>query len=114
VLITDSTAATGMPDGHYKLGAFEFEVTGGKCVANGVLAGSVLTLDRALTNVMQFAGWELSQAIPTATANPARVAGLQGRGEIKAGAVADLVVLGPDGRVRNTILSGRIRDFGGA
>jgi N-acetylglucosamine-6-phosphate deacetylase len=107
VLITDSTAATGMPDGHYKLGAFEFEVTDGKCVANGVLAGSVLTLDRALTNAMKFGGWDLAEALPTVTANPARVAGLQGRGEIKAGAPADLVVLSPEGHVRSTILSGR-------
>jgi N-acetylglucosamine-6-phosphate deacetylase len=112
VLITDSTAATGMPDGHYKLGAFEFEVTGGRCVANGVLAGSVLTLDRAVTNIMQFAGWDLSQALRTATTNPARAAGLQGRGEISVGGPADLVVLSPEGQVRATILSGRVMQAG--
>jgi N-acetylglucosamine-6-phosphate deacetylase len=112
VLITDSTAATGMPDGHYKLGGFEFEVSKGRCVANGVLAGSVLTLDRALTNAMQFAGWDLSQALRTATANPARVAGLQGRGELSAGGPADLVVLSPEGQVRTTILSGRVMQAG--
>src|SRR5262249_52719958 len=48
VLITDSTAATGMPEGHYSMGDFEFDVKDGKCVANGVLAGSVLTLDQAV------------------------------------------------------------------
>jgi N-acetylglucosamine-6-phosphate deacetylase len=108
VLITDSTAATGMPDGHYKLGGFEFEVTNGRCVANGVLAGSVLTLDRALINIMQFAGWDLPKALRTATTNPARVAGLQDIGEIKAGGRADLVVLSPKGQVRTTILAGRV------
>ena len=108
VLITDSTAATGMPDGHYRLGDFEFDVTDGRCVANGVLAGSVLTLDRAVINIMQFAGWSLSQAIRTATANPARTAALEGRGEITPGGPADLVVLSPKGEVRTTILSGRV------
>src|SRR5204863_9386053 len=48
VLISDATAAAGMPEGRYPMGAFEFEVKDGRCLANGVLAGSVLTLDRAM------------------------------------------------------------------
>src|SRR5712692_4035912 len=106
VLITDATAATGMPDGRYRLGSFEVEVKNGKCLADGKLAGSVLTMDRAVRNVMRFAQWEMQQAVCLATLNPARVAGLAGRGELKAGAQADLVVLGPDGEVRNTIIRG--------
>lgn len=108
VLITDSTAATGMPDGHYKMGAFEFEVKDGKCMANGVLAGSVLTLDRAVRNVMQFAEWDLQRALRPASMNPARVVGLDGRGVVKAGAIADLVVLSPQGEVRTAIVGGQI------
>jgi len=108
VLITDSTAATGMPAGHYKMGAFEFEVKDGKCMANGVLAGSVLTLDRAVRNVMQFAEWDLQRALRPASMNPARVVGLDGRGVVKAGAIADLVVLSPQGEVRTAIVGGLI------
>jgi N-acetylglucosamine-6-phosphate deacetylase len=106
VLITDAIAATGMPDGRYRLGSFEVEARDGKCLVDGKLAGSVLTMDRAVRNVMQFAQLELQQALRLATLNPARVAGLAGRGELKAGAVADFVVLSPSGEVRNTIIRG--------
>ncbi|HEY7096954.1 MAG TPA: N-acetylglucosamine-6-phosphate deacetylase [Terriglobales bacterium] len=108
VLITDSTAATGMPEGHYSMGDFEFDVKDGKCMANGVLAGSVLTLDQAVRNCMQFAGWNLQNALTAATTNPARVARLQNRGSLMAGAVADLVVMDSAGRVLKAIVSGQI------
>ena len=68
VLITDATAATGMPDGRYRLGSLEVEVKDGRCMAGGKLAGSVLTMDRAVRNVMQFAQWDLQQAVRLATA----------------------------------------------
>ncbi len=106
VLITDATAATGMPEGRYRLGSFEVEVKDGRCLLDGKLAGSVLTMDRAVRNVMAFAHWDLQQAIRLATLNPARVAGLNGQGELKAGARADLVVLSPRGEVRHTIIGG--------
>jgi N-acetylglucosamine-6-phosphate deacetylase len=106
VLITDATAATGMPDGRYRLGSLEVEVKDGKCMAGGKLAGSVLTLDRAVRNVMRFAQWDLQQTIRLATVNPARVAGLEDAGSIKAGSSADLVVLSPSGDVRKTIIGG--------
>jgi N-acetylglucosamine-6-phosphate deacetylase len=106
VLITDAIAATGMPDGRYRLGSFDVEARDGKCLVDGKLAGSVLTLDHAVRNVMQFARFELQQALRLATLNPARVAGLAGRGELKAGAVADFVVLSPSGEVKKTIIRG--------
>ena len=59
MLITDAISATGMPDGRYRLGTFEVEVKNGRCLVDGKLAGSVLTMDRAVRNVMQFAHWEL-------------------------------------------------------
>ena len=53
ILVSDGTAATGMPDGNYRLGTFEVKVTGGVCRgADGKLAGSTLTLDRALRNMV--------------------------------------------------------------
>jgi N-acetylglucosamine-6-phosphate deacetylase len=108
VLITDATAATGMPDGHYRLGPIEVEVKAGRCTAGGKLAGSVLTMDRALRNAMQFAGWDLPSALRLATLNPARVAGLEGRGSLAPGCQADLVVLAPTGEVQATIQAGEV------
>jgi N-acetylglucosamine-6-phosphate deacetylase len=106
VLITDATAATGMPDGRYRLGSLEVEVKDGRCMAGGKLAGSVLTTDRAVRNVMQFAHWDLQQAVRLATVNPARVAGIKNGGSIQVGAPADVVVLSPSGEVRNTMVRG--------
>ena len=103
VLITDAISATGMGDGRYRLGSFEVQVEGQRCLHDGKLAGSVLTLDCALHNAMQFAGWQLHEAIRLATLNPARVAGVATRmeagktvpwkGALEAGADADIVVL---------------------
>ena len=77
VLITDAMSATGMPDGRYQLGPIEVDVKDGKGTANGSLAGSVLTMDRAVRNVTQFSNWSLRDAVRAATLNPARAAGLR-------------------------------------
>lgn len=106
VLITDATSATGMPDGRYRLGSFEVEVRDGKCMANGRLAGSVLTMDRAVRNLARFAGWKLPQALAAASQNPARVARLTNKGVLSPGADADFVVLNCEGEVRRTFIGG--------
>jgi N-acetylglucosamine-6-phosphate deacetylase len=94
VLVSDGTAATGMPDGRYRLGTFEVSVSGGVCQnAEGKLAGSTLTLDRAVRH-MAGLGIPLAEAVRMATWNPARVLGIEGRkGTLAAGADADLVLL---------------------
>src|SRR5450755_1398418 len=79
VLITDAISATGMPDGRYQLGPIEVDVKDGKCTSNGSLAGSVLTMDRAVRNVTQFSNWTLRDAVQAATLNPARAVGLSDR-----------------------------------
>jgi len=107
VLITDATAAAGMPDGTYQLGPIQVEVKDGKCTMDGKLAGSVLTMDRAVRNVTKFAGWSLQDAVRAATLNPARAVGLTQHGQIVAGAEANFVVLSPDGEVRKTMVRGR-------
>lgn len=107
VLITDATAATGMPDGRYRLGSLEVEVKNGKCTRDGHLAGSVLTMDRAIRNVMKYGDWSLSHALRAATFNPARAVNLTQVGRLEAGARADLVVLSPNGEVRKTIIGGK-------
>ena len=65
-----------MPDGRYQLGPIEVDVKDGKCTANGSLAGSVLTMDRAVRNVTQFSDWTLRDAVRAATLNPARAVGM--------------------------------------
>lgn len=108
VLITDSISATGMPEGRYRLGGFEVEVKGNECTSDGKLAGSVLRLDQAVRNVMQFAGWKLQETIQLASANPAAVIGEKRKGVIAAGADADIIILGPAGEVQKTIIAGTI------
>jgi N-acetylglucosamine-6-phosphate deacetylase len=106
VLITDATAAAGMPDGTYRLGPIQVEVKNGRCTSDGKLAGSVLTMDRAVRNVVQFANWSLQDAVSAATLNPTRAVGLAHHGRLTPGAEANLVVLGPDGEVKRTIVRG--------
>jgi N-acetylglucosamine-6-phosphate deacetylase len=106
VLITDATAATGMPDGRYHLGSLEVEVKDGRCMADGKLAGSVLTMDEAVRNLARFAGWTLSQAVTAGSRNPARVAGFANKGILAAGADADFVVLNAVGEVLKTFVGG--------
>jgi N-acetylglucosamine-6-phosphate deacetylase len=108
VLITDAISAAGMPEGRYRLGSFEVEVRGNKCTRGDTLAGSVLRLDQAVRNVMQFAGWKLEEAVQLASANPAAVIGEKSRGVLAAGADADLVVLSPRGEVEKTIIAGKM------
>lgn len=98
VLVSDGTSATGMPDGRYRLGTFEVTVSGGVCRnAEGKLAGSTLTLDRAVRH-MAGLGIPIAEAVRMATWNPARVLGIEGRkGTLAAGADADLALL--DGKL---------------
>jgi N-acetylglucosamine-6-phosphate deacetylase len=94
VLVSDGISATGMPDGRYRLGTFEVNVAGGVARnSDGKLAGSTLTLDRALRHMMAL-GIPLGEALPMLTANPARLLGLERRkGNLIPGADADLVLL---------------------
>jgi N-acetylglucosamine-6-phosphate deacetylase len=106
VLITDATAAAGMPDGTYQLGPMQVEVKDGKCTMDGKLAGSVLTMDGAVRNVAKFSSWSLRDAVCAATLNPSCAAGLAQHGRIAPGAEANIVILSPSGEVRKTIIRG--------
>lgn len=108
VLITDAISATGMPEGRYQLGPIEVEVKDGKCTANGSLAGSVLTMDRAVRNVTKFSEWTLRDAVRAATLNPATAVGMaDARGTLKPGTSADFTVVNSKGEVLRTIVAGR-------
>ena len=94
-LITDALAAAGAADGHYPLGTLDVTVSGGiaRVTETGALAGSTLTLARALRVAVADAGWSPADALTAATATPARALGLTDRGALVAGARADLVLL---------------------
>jgi N-acetylglucosamine-6-phosphate deacetylase len=108
VLITDAISAAGMPEGRYRLGPLDVEVRGNRCEYQGKLAGSVLTLDQAVRNVMSFAQWNLQDAIRLATCNPANLLGETARGVLAPGGAADMVALAADGTVRQTIVAGEV------
>jgi N-acetylglucosamine-6-phosphate deacetylase len=93
-LVSDGLSATGMPDGKYTLGGFEVTVTGGVCRnAEGTLAGSTLTLDRALRNIVAL-GTPLPDAVRMLTLNPATLLGIEfKKGSLRAGADADILLL---------------------
>lgn len=107
VLVSDGTAATGMPDGKYRLGNFDVQVTGGVVRnAEGKLAGSALTLDRALRNIVAL-GVQLDEAVRMLTLYPARLLGLEARkGVLAPGADADLVLLDADLKITRVITRG--------
>jgi N-acetylglucosamine-6-phosphate deacetylase len=106
VLITDAISATGMPEGRYRLGSLEVDVRDGKCMTGGKLAGSILTMDRAVRNLAKFAEWELPQAMAAASRNPALAARIPNKGNIAAGADADFIVLNAAGEVLRTFVGG--------
>jgi N-acetylglucosamine-6-phosphate deacetylase len=106
VLITDAISATGMPEGRYRLGSFEVDVHDGKCMVDGKLAGSVLTMDRAVRNLTRFAEWDLPRAVAAASQNPARVARIANKGVLAVGGDADFVVLNSEGAVLRTFVGG--------
>jgi len=94
ILVSDGISATGMPDGKYILGTFEVTVSGGVCRnSEGKLAGSTLTLDRALRNIVNL-GVPLTDALRMLTLNPATLLGIEfKKGSLRPGADADILLL---------------------
>jgi N-acetylglucosamine-6-phosphate deacetylase len=112
ILVTDAMSATGMPDGEYQLGGveggFSVQVANGRATVAGVLAGSVLTLDRALVNFIEFTGAPLDQALRLLTANPAAMTGLGDQaGSLAVGQPANLVAVDAAGGLVASIRCGQ-------
>ena len=114
ILITDGISATGMPDGDYLLGGLEVTVAAGRCLLKSdlaagkeTLAGSVLTMDRAVATLQAITGAELAPAVDAASRNPARMLGMSGLAEIAVGKPANVNIFGAGGRLERTILQGR-------
>jgi N-acetylglucosamine-6-phosphate deacetylase len=107
ILVTDAMSATGMPEGEYQLGGFPVQVAGGKAMVNGVLAGSVLTLDRALENFLKFTGATVEQGLRLMTVNPAEMTGFKdGTGTLAVGGSADFVAVDATGKLVGSVVGG--------
>src|SRR5919106_1272104 len=105
--ITDAVAATGMPPSEYRLGQhLIFKHEDAVRLADGTLAGSVLTMDQALRNLLHL-GLSLDQAARRCATLPADYLGLEGRGRLVPGAVADVVVVDRAGRLEAVFAEGR-------
>lgn len=112
-VVTDAMAALGMPPGRYQIADHEVFVTEDERgvnvarLASGTLAGSVLSMDEALRRLIRYAGCSLSQALATITSTPAELLGIgHERGQLRAGAWADLVFLTPTIEVVRTMIAG--------
>lgn len=110
ILITDAIRAAGLADGDYELGGQIVTVQDGIArTAEGSLAGSTLTMDAALRNVIRYTGLSLNEALQMATSTPAEAMGWGGRkGVLAPGADADLILLDADLNVRLTMVGGQI------
>jgi len=106
--VTDSTAATGMPDGEYMLGRHTVhKCMGGVRLPDGTLAGSTLTMDQALRNLVGL-GLDLADASARVSTYAADYLGMQERGRLAPGAYADMVVLDRDLKIKAVYIEGEL------
>ncbi len=109
VLITDAMRAATMQDGTYDLGGLTVQVTDGACrLSDGTLAGSVLTMARAVALVQQFAGVSPYDAQKMASMNPAKKLGYGEKGQLQEGYDADIYAVDALGNTEFTMVEGRI------
>lgn len=110
VLITDSMRATGIKEGTYDLGGQEVTVNKGQArLKNGTLAGSVLTMDKSVKNMVNKVDISLPKAIQMASFNPARSIGVENRkGSLEPGKDADIVILNKNLETELTIVAGKV------
>ena len=108
-LVTDAVAAAGMPPGRYQLGGADVLLTedGVPRSPEGTIAGSALTLDRAVRNIMSI-GVDPAIALSAATVVPADTIGEKSLGRLEPGAIADLVWWGDDMRPRKVWVDGEV------
>ena len=112
--VTDSTAAAGMPDGDYRLGLHRVtKCMGGVRLADGTLAGSTLTMDQALRNLVQL-GLSLREASLRVSTHAADYLGLPERGRLAERCHADVVVVDRDLQLSRVIVEGEEIDLAAA
>lgn len=110
ILITDALRGAGLPEGEYAIGDRTVTIRNREArLPDGTLAGSVLTMERALHNAMQASGLPLEEAWPMSSLNAARSIGVADRkGSLETGKDADLVILDSDFDVWMTVVEGEI------
>ena len=110
VLVSDSLRCAGMPEGEYELGGQQVYMKDNLCrLADGTIAGSVITVLDALRNVVSY-GIPLETAVASATLHPARAVGIDGSvGSIAAGRNADMLLLGADLSLQRVYIGGEAR-----
>ena len=110
IFVTDSMDATDMADGDYLLGSLEVQVTDGvaRLRSNGAIAGSTLTMERAVQYAVTVAGLDFEDALAAATTTPAAALGRTDIGYLEPGARADLLVLDPEYNVRRVVRGGEV------
>lgn len=109
ILITDSMRACGQGDGISELGGQKVWVQGQKAtLADGTIAGSVLTLDRALANFKENTGLSLPQVVQLVTLNPALELGDASRGRLENGCRADLTIFDENFNIQSTYVGGNL------
>lgn len=108
ILISDAMRATGLDDGEYDLGGQMVDVKGNEArLKDGTLAGSTLTLDRAVKNMTNLVDVPLIEAVQMATINPAKQLGIDDKvGSIEVGKVADLVIFDDEINVKKVFVNG--------
>ncbi len=108
-LVTDAMAAAGMPPGDYPLGDRTVTVTATSArLADGTLAGSILTMDQAVRNLVTWDACAPSDALTMASVTPARLLGAAQIGQLAPGRAADIVVLDETLHVRQTLVAGQV------
>lgn len=110
-LITDCMRAGGMPDGDFTLGGQPVTKTGIKCLLpDGTIAGSVLTLNKAVKNLFENTTLTVNEAVKCASLNPAKALGVSDCiGSIEIGKCADIMICDDDFNIKNTIIGGTTR-----
>lgn len=108
-VVTDAVAAMGQPPGASRISDTPTVFDGMSVrTADGVLAGSVLSMNQAVANLAEFTGCDRIEALAAATSTPAGIIGESLRGRLDPASVADLVLLDDDYRVHATICGGRV------
>lgn len=110
LLVTDAMCACGMPDGNYSLGGQPVIVKDGSArLENGSLAGSVLTLNKAIKNIYENTYYQLYEIVKMASFNGAKYCGVDNKkGQIKENFDADLVIFDENIDVKMTIIGGKV------